>query len=142
MLSLPRNIQLVICIVLFTLLACASKKGRNFCEDDSQMDYEISVTVLLNQIDKNPNDQKLHYHLAMAYYKIGQYQKAEIVFSDLLELNDNYESVYVNRGICRMLLNNKTGSCDDLKMAIKKGENPAVFDGKTVSTYIQENCVD
>ena len=54
-------------------------------------------------------------------------------FDKLIALNPKYPAAYSNRGLCKLLSNNKSEACQDFLLSIKRGEDPKVIDGKKLS---------
>ena len=57
---------------------------------------------------------------------LGDYQGAIADFTKAIELDPQYTSAYLNRGIARELVNDLTGACSDWRKAVNLGnERPA-----------------
>lgn len=127
-------------IIILSLGSCNYSSGRKICNDENKIDYQKSVSYFQKKIEVNPKDQQSYNDLAMSYYKLGQYENAEIIFDELIKINSGYQAAFLNRGLCKLFQNNSFGACRDFEESIILGYDPLVFEGKSVRSYIQENC--
>jgi len=110
------------------------------CLDSNINDVRESIDFYQGRLSVDSNDQISYYKIGLAYYKLNDYKAAIHSFDKLEILNPEYPSLYSNRGICKLLDNNKLGACNDFGLSIQYGSEPEIMDGKKISEWILINC--
>lgn len=134
----------IIYIILFFLLlsvsAFSQNEERSLCSDKTPEDYEKSILYFSQKLLADSSDFSAYYNIGMSYYKLLNYSKALEYFDLLINLNPDYPGAFANRGIIRLLKNQKAEACYDFRQSITRKHNPKAINGMTLRKWCRENC--
>lgn len=74
---------------------------------------------LIPIIQKHDDLSEAKYYAALAYRRLGNYKKAEIMLKELLERGENFSEIYNELGLCSLNLGNVKKAIEYLKYAVK-----------------------
>ena len=86
-----------------------------------QSKYDEAIAIFTNAIDYNPENFEAYYYRGNCLANQRKYRKAIDDFSKALDYNSKYAEAYANRGQMKFYLQDRTGACEDWKMAESLG---------------------
>jgi Flp pilus assembly protein TadD len=110
--------------------------------NNSNFINEVQKTIKKNEkkLQKNSLDQEAYSKMAISYYKLHQFETAVMYYDKLIAINSKYPGALSNRGMCKLLLKDKQGACNDFRQSILNSENPKVIEGKSLAEYVDAEC--
>jgi lipoprotein NlpI len=81
---------------------------------DAINDYKMATMLM-------PENAKAHNSLGNIRVLFEDYREAIIDYTNAINIDNNYQMAYFNRGIARILSYNYKLGCEDLEQAIKLG---------------------
>ena len=113
------------------------------CLDSTNQQKEELLAFYMGRLSIDSTDQISYYRLGMGYYKLKDLKTAIHYFDKLISLNPAWKGAYGNRGICKLILNDKKGAIEDFKQSIKYGEDSPSVDGLKFSQWLKnENAIN
>ena len=84
-------------------------------------DPNQAIEYLNNALKQQPNYAQTYYNRGLAYYNLGQYQKAVEDYDEAIRLKPDYPHAYYNRGTAYFNLGNNSLACSDFQKACELG---------------------
>ncbi len=96
----PDNNNAISNLSNITLAKDSSAEGRKVYELIHKKDYSGAEKLLLNLIEKNPENIVLQKYSGIVYFQLKKYDKASEYFKKLLSLNEDDAEINYNLGVC------------------------------------------
>lgn len=126
-------------LVILTSL-CGQGELRSTCTDSTHFNIQESIAFYQGRLSLDSGDQVSYYSIGMGFYKLRDYTTAIQYFDKLEILNPEYPSLYSDRAICKLLIGNKLGACNDFGLSLSHGYDPEIMDGQRISQWVQNEC--
>jgi tetratricopeptide (TPR) repeat protein len=73
-------------------------------------------------------DKFVIYEVGYAHQNNGEWDKAIVAFSKVIEKDAEYKNAWLRRGECKISAEDKAGGCEDLNKALELGSEDAEYD--------------
>lgn len=139
---MPMKKYLIHILLNLVLLSSVWTQGelKPTCVDSTTHDIRESIAFYQGRLSLDSSDQISYYSIGMSFFKLGEYSSAIQYFDRLEILNPDYSSLYTNRGICKLLMANKLGACNDFKLSLARGDDQEIMNGQKLSEWVKEKC--
>lgn len=100
----------------------SSQYERDICQDNGKDDIQKSIDYYSTYTKENQEDLQAFYNLAFSYYKLADslsWEKSIIVWDYIINKESCFNYALHNRGLCKFLLKNAEGACDDFRKALR-----------------------
>ena len=135
-----KSLLIITLLHLLTYGLYGQEVTHSICTDNTIEGINTSINFYKKKLDKNAENQEALYALGMSNYKLNLHQIAIEYFDKLIFLDSKNKAVFLNRGMCKYMLKDLSGACQDFEESVKRGVNPKALNNEKISTFIKREC--